>query len=40
MRYALAIFDFDGTLVDSIDTIGGVANRTLTVKGRFVTRHA
>jgi phosphoglycolate phosphatase len=29
MRYALAIFDFDGTLVDSFETIAGVANRAL-----------
>ncbi|MHC4958858.1 MAG: HAD family hydrolase [Planctomycetota bacterium] len=33
MRYALAIFDFDGTLVDSFDTIAGVANRALASLG-------
>lgn len=33
MRYALAIFDFDGTLVDSFGTIAGVANRALESMG-------
>ena len=29
MRYRLAIFDFDGTLSDSLEKIAGVANRAL-----------